>query len=79
MAPIAWDGKHKLGETPEDDAACRRAIAELRYKGIYTPPSLNGTLQYPSNLGGVNRGRRRVRSADGILYANTNRYFVTVR
>jgi len=46
----------------------------LRYEGIYTPPSLRGTLIFPGTLGGVNWGSAAIDPATGILYANTNHY-----
>jgi quinoprotein glucose dehydrogenase len=79
LAPMVWDGSQKLGETAEDDAVCRKIIAGLRYEGIYTPPSLKGSLLFPSNLGGVNWGGGAFDPQTGILYANTNRFFVTVQ
>jgi quinoprotein glucose dehydrogenase len=51
---------------------CRRQIANLRYEGIYTPPSLKGTLNYPGPTGGVNWGGAAIDPNTGILYANTN-------
>ena len=36
--------------------ACERLFAGIRYEGIFTPPSTNGTLVYPSNAGGTNWG-----------------------
>ncbi|MCR9096219.1 MAG: pyrroloquinoline quinone-dependent dehydrogenase [bacterium] len=44
------------GLTPFDRAACRDAIAALRFEGIYTPPTLEGTLMVPGNAGGQNWG-----------------------
>ena len=44
------------GFTPLDRYACRRKIAALRSEGLYTPPSLKGTLVYPGWSGGVNWG-----------------------
>jgi quinoprotein glucose dehydrogenase len=44
------------GFTPLDRYACRRKIAALRSEGIFTPPSLKGTLVYPGWGGGVNWG-----------------------
>ncbi|MEE9142136.1 MAG: PQQ-binding-like beta-propeller repeat protein, partial [Gammaproteobacteria bacterium] len=35
---------------------CRAAIAGLRNEGIFTPPSLGGTLLYPGFAGGMNWG-----------------------
>ena len=41
---------------PEHRAACERLAAGVRYEGIFTPPSLEGTLVYPGNPGGTNWG-----------------------
>jgi quinoprotein glucose dehydrogenase len=65
-----------LGAT--DASFCQAQMAALRYDGIYTPPSLGGSLVFPGNLGGVNWGSAAYDPSTGILYANTNRlpYFV---
>lgn len=39
-----------------DEKACRERFQALRYGGVFTPPSLAGTLQYPGFVGGVNWG-----------------------
>jgi quinoprotein glucose dehydrogenase len=44
------------GLTPWDRAGCRERLAELRYEGVFTPPSLRGSVQYPSVAGGSNWG-----------------------
>jgi quinoprotein glucose dehydrogenase len=44
------------GLTPWDRGRCRERIESLRYEGIYTPPSLEGTIMYPGNAGGTNWG-----------------------
>lgn len=44
------------GLTFWDRGRCRERIASLRAEGIYTPPSLKGTLLYPSYVGGTNWG-----------------------
>lgn len=44
------------GLTFIDRLMCRRRIAPLRSEGLYTPPSLGGTVIYPFNGGGVNWG-----------------------
>lgn len=44
------------GLTEEHRAACRRLMAGVRYEGIFTPPSLKGTMVYPGNPGGTNWG-----------------------
>jgi quinoprotein glucose dehydrogenase len=40
--------------TPEHRAACAKRLANLRNDGIYTPPSLRGTLIHPATGGGAN-------------------------
>jgi quinoprotein glucose dehydrogenase len=50
----------RLGEdslyapTPEHLAACRERLAELRNDGLFTPPSLRGSIVYPFTGGGAN-------------------------
>jgi quinoprotein glucose dehydrogenase len=44
------------GLTFYDRAQCRRMIASLRSEGIFTPPSLQGTIQSPGYIGGINWG-----------------------
>lgn len=39
-----------------DRAACHAAIDVLRNEGIFTPPSVQGTLMIPSNVGGAHWG-----------------------
>jgi quinoprotein glucose dehydrogenase len=73
LSPLNFDSTRQLGSNPKDDQACRKVLAKLRYDGIYTPPSLRGTLQFPGNVGGVNWGSTAFDPATGILYANTNR------
>ena len=40
--------------TPEHFRACRDQLRTLRNEGIFTPPSLQGTVVHPSNGGGAN-------------------------
>ncbi len=54
-----------------DTRACRRRIAALRNEGIFTPPSLEGSLMYPGNAGGSNWGGVAVDPGRGLVFANT--------
>lgn len=56
LSPHAVTANEAWGVTPEDRAACRALIAELRNEGVFTPPSLRGTLALPSNIGGAHWG-----------------------
>ena len=42
------------GATPEDRDACRARMAGLRNDGVFTPPSLQGSLVMPGHVGGMN-------------------------
>jgi quinoprotein glucose dehydrogenase len=44
------------GLSPFDQLACRIKFRSLRYEGRYTPPSLQGSIIYPGNLGVFNWG-----------------------
>lgn len=44
------------GLTPFDRAWCRNRFDELRYEGMFTPPSVEGTLHFPGFGGGGNWG-----------------------
>jgi quinoprotein glucose dehydrogenase len=44
------------GVTFWDRGRCRDLISRLRSEGIYTPPTLEGTVLYPSYVGGTNWG-----------------------
>ncbi|MDF7675163.1 membrane-bound PQQ-dependent dehydrogenase, glucose/quinate/shikimate family [Neisseriaceae bacterium ESL0693] len=43
--------KDMWGGTMLDQLVCRIMFKRLNYEGIYTPPSVNGTLVYPGDLG----------------------------
>jgi quinoprotein glucose dehydrogenase len=59
------------GFTPYDRGVCRDKIAALRFDGIFTPPSEQGTLMVPGNAGGSNWGGVAVDPERQILVANT--------
>jgi len=79
LAPLTMpiDGVASNRDKADQDF-CREQMAHLRYDGIYTPPSLAGSLVFPGAIGGVNWGSAAYDPISGILYANTNRlpYFV---
>jgi quinoprotein glucose dehydrogenase len=62
-----------------DAELCRKQFADIRYEGLYTPPSLKESISYPGNLGGVNWGGAALDPSTGVLYANTNRLPSAVR
>jgi quinoprotein glucose dehydrogenase len=56
LSPHRFSIDQTWGMTDADRAACRAAIESLRNEGIFTPPSLQGTLVLPSNMGGAHWG-----------------------
>jgi quinoprotein glucose dehydrogenase len=67
------------GPTPEDREACRQVIQKLRNEGIYTPPSIRGTLAVPGNLGGMTWSGYAFDPQRSLLFVNTNNLVARVR
>jgi quinoprotein glucose dehydrogenase len=61
------------GFTPWDRGKCADQISALRSEGIYTPPSLQGTVEWPGYSGGSNWGSVSFDPAHQFVIANTNR------
>jgi quinoprotein glucose dehydrogenase len=59
------------GFTFWDRGHCRDRIAELQNDGIYTPPTVRGSIMYPGNAGGVNWGGVAVHPRRQLLVTNT--------
>jgi len=53
---------------PKESAQFRQEIEAARNEGLYTPPSMRGTMQMPGNSGGANWGSAAVDPSDGSLY-----------
>jgi quinoprotein glucose dehydrogenase len=68
-----------FGLTPWDRGACRERLEALRFEGIYTPPTLEGTLMLPGNAGGVNWGGVAVDEGSQRLVVNVQDLPWTVR
>lgn len=67
---LAADGA--WGITPTDRDVCRALIKSLRNDGLFTPPSLHGTLSIPGNVGGMNWSGYAYDSQHGLLLVNTD-------
>jgi len=73
LHPQRLDPGDAWGFTRWDRDACARRIAALRSEGIFTPPSLGGSIHYPSSAGGANWGSVSIDREAGVLYVNTMR------
>jgi quinoprotein glucose dehydrogenase len=56
LSPQRITAAEAFGATDADRALCRERIAALRNDGPFTPPSLEGSLVLPSNIGGAHWG-----------------------
>lgn len=73
MVPQKLTAADAWGATPADRDWCRAKIESLRNDGLFTPPTLRGSLSFPGNVGGVNWGSAAWDPVRNILLANTNR------
>lgn len=73
LAPQRLDPDGPLGASEEDARWCRARLEGLRSEGVFTPPSLEGTLVLPGNIGGMQWGGVAVDPVRGIGVAPTNR------
>jgi quinoprotein glucose dehydrogenase len=60
------------GITPDDREFCRERLKTLRNDGLFTPPSLRGTLSVPGNVGGMNWSGYAYDPQHNLLVVNTN-------
>ena len=58
------------GATMFDQLACRIRFKGLRYEGIFTPPSLQGSVVYPGNFGVLDWGGIAVDPVRQVAFAN---------
>ncbi len=66
LAEDAW------GINAEDREVCRERLKSLRNDGLFTPPSVQGTLSVPGNVGGMNWSGYAFDPQNSLLLVNTN-------
>jgi len=79
LVPNALRPEDAFGLTPYDRGKCRDRIASLRNEGLFTPPSLQGTLAYPGLAGGSNRGGIAIDPERRLIVANVTNLAFEVR
>lgn len=67
------------GATPIDQLLCRIKFRQSRYEGQYTPPGRDWSLQYPGNVGGMNRGGVSVDPERGLMVVDWVRLPIRVK
>ena len=56
-----------------DEMICANTLNQLRNDGIYTPPTVEGSLFYPGNGGGNNWGSPAINPDSQTMYVITGR------
>jgi quinoprotein glucose dehydrogenase len=59
------------GFTFWDRTKCRELFRSHRYEGVFSPPSLEGTVTYPNNMGVMNWGSVAIDPTRDLLVVNT--------
>ncbi len=77
--PATLEPGDAFGFTFWDRGRCRRTLESLRSEGIFTPPSTQGTVQYPGMVGGANWGSLSIDAGRGLLVLNTQRVATLIR
>ena len=67
------------GATPLDQLWCRIRFRQSRYEGQFTPPGTDWSVQYPGNVGGMNRGGVSVDPQNGLMIVDWLRAPIRVR
>jgi quinoprotein glucose dehydrogenase len=73
MVPQRLTADDLWGANPKMLQWCREKLQSLRNDGLFTPPSYQGTIGFPGNIGGVNWGSAAWDPSRNLLLANTNR------
>ena len=79
LSPHSFTAAQIFAISPEGQAACKQMMAGVRNEGIFTPPSLEGTLAMPSNIGGAQWGGVAVDNQSGIVVVPVNRIAAVVQ
>jgi quinoprotein glucose dehydrogenase len=79
LVPQRLSGDDAWGPTPEDRDTCRNWIKSFRNEGIFTPPSIKGTLAIPGNLGGMTWSGYAFDAERSLLVVNSNNIPARVR
>jgi quinoprotein glucose dehydrogenase len=73
LSPHQLTPEEAWGINDADRTACRAVLEGLRNEGIFTPPSIQGTLVIPSNIGGAHWGGVAVDPVRQIAVVPVNR------
>ncbi len=79
LAPQSLDAGQVFATSAADKAACKATLAKLSGLSIFSPPSVQGVLAVPGNVGGPNWSGFAFDPTRGLLIANTNNFPYVVK
>jgi quinoprotein glucose dehydrogenase len=79
LVPEKLSPEDAWGKDDKERQWCADQIKAARYGDIFIPPSLQGTLVFPSNVGGVNWGSAAYDPQRHLLFVDTNRLPIFVK
>jgi len=79
LVPEKLSPEDAWGKDAQEKQWCAEKIKAARSGDIFTPPSLQGTLVFPSNVGGVNWGSAAYDPQRHLLFVDTNRLPIFVK
>jgi quinoprotein glucose dehydrogenase len=79
LVPEKLSVEDAWGKDDQERQFCADHIKAARSGDIFTPPSLAGTLVFPSNVGGVNWGSAAYDPVRHLLFVDTNRLPIFVK
>ena len=79
LTPQSLTPEMAWGLTDEDRKWCQEMIRSKRSEGIFTPPSVNGSIIFPGNIGGMAWGGAAFDPEHGLLIIPTNRLAAYIR
>jgi len=79
LVPEKLSPEDAWGKDAQEKQWCTDKIKAARFGEIFTPPSLQGTLVYPSNVGGVNWGSAAFDPQRHLLFVDINRLPIFVK
>jgi quinoprotein glucose dehydrogenase len=79
LARTSLEAAEAWGLTDEDRAWCQKTISALRSDGFFTPPSVQGTIVVPGNVGGMAWGGIADDRANNLLIMPVNNLAAEIR
>lgn len=79
LVPQTFNVNDAWGISSADREYCKQYMSGLRNEGIFTPPSVKGSLVIPGNIGGMNWSGSAWDPSRGLLLVNTNNIAAKVR